>query len=114
MKPYVEEFLNEEKLEQAINHLKSSGVQPKDVYVLTHDDERTERISNKADTNIIGVEETGVGSAVGNFFSKKGDELRNQLEEIGFSNNEAELYEEKLDEGKVLLIVTNPQEYQLT
>ncbi len=33
---------------------------------------------------------------------EKGDELRNKIHEIGFSKEEAEKFEEHLDEGKVL------------
>ena len=113
MKPYIEEFLNEEQLKQAVDMLKSKGVQATDLYVLTHDDDRTERISDKVDTNVIGVEETGLNKTIENLFVKKGDELRNQLHEIGFSSSESEMYEKKLDEGKALLIVKNPEQYQL-
>ncbi|WP_226666624.1 general stress protein [Metabacillus litoralis] len=113
MKPYIEEYQNEDRMKEAVNNLKTKGVEKNDVYVLSHDDERTERISEKVDTNTIGSEETGMKNAVGNFFNKKGDELRNKLSEIGFSKTEAETYEEKLDKGKVLLIVTNPEKYQL-
>jgi Heat induced stress protein YflT len=113
MKPYIEEFQNEDKLKQTVTNLKNKGVQANDLYVLTHDDERTKRISDKAETNVIGIEETGLNHAVENFFSKKGDELRNQLHEIGFSEEEAKSYEEKLDEGKALLIVTNAEQYHL-
>ncbi|BBP87772.1 hypothetical protein BsIDN1_13900 [Bacillus safensis] len=38
---------------------------------------------------------------------KKGDELRNKIHEIGFQKEEAETFEEHLDEGKVLLFVTD-------
>ncbi len=113
MKPYIEEFQNEENLEQAVNMLKSKGVQATDLYVLTHDDDRTERISDKADTNLIGVEETGLTKTLENLFVKKGDEIRNKLHELGFSTAEAEMYEEKLDQGKALLIIKNPEQYQL-
>ena len=36
----------------------------------------------------------------------QGDELRNKLQEIGFSENEASELEEKLDHGKILLVIT--------
>jgi hypothetical protein len=42
-------------------------------------------------------------------FSKKGDELRNKLQEIGLSQEEAHEYEDELDEGKILLIVTDTE-----
>ncbi len=46
-------------------------------------------------------------------FSKKGDELRYKLQELGFSNQEAEDLEDDLDEGNVLFMVQddrNPDE----
>ncbi len=36
---------------------------------------------------------------------KKGDEQRNELEQIGFTRLEAENIEERLDRGKIFLIV---------
>lgn len=113
MRPYIEEFNNEDKLEKTVEMLKSNGVQSTDLYVLTHDDDRTERLSDKANANVIGMKETGLNTAVENFFRKKGDELRSQLYEMGFSETEAKVFEEKLDKGKALLIVKNPEQYHL-
>ncbi|KEZ49336.1 general stress protein [Metabacillus indicus] len=107
MKPTVKEYTNDEVLKQDVNELKNQGIDKQDIYILSHDDERTNRVAGNADANTIGLSEMGLGSAVGNIFSKKGDELRTKLEEIGFSKEEAERYEEKLDEGKILLMVTN-------
>ena len=113
MKPYVEEYQNEENLKQAVDLLKSKGVQADDLYVLTHDDDRTERISDKADTNLISIEDKGLTETLENLFVKKGDEIRKHLQDIGFSEAESDMYEEKLDQGKALLIVKNPEQYQL-
>ncbi|ATH94689.1 general stress protein [Bacillus glycinifermentans] len=107
MKPVVREYTNDEKLMKDINELKEIGVAREDIYVLSHDDDRTERIAENTDANTIGAEETGIKNAVGNFFNKKGDELRNKIHEIGFSKQEAEQFEKHLDEGKVLLFVTD-------
>jgi uroporphyrinogen-III synthase len=107
MKPAVKEYTNDELLKNDVMELKSKGVDKHDIYILSHDDERTNRIANNAEANTIGISELGLGSAVGNIFSKKGDELRTKLEEVGFSSAEAEHYEEKLDEGKTLLLVTD-------
>ncbi|AZB40962.1 general stress protein [Bacillus sp. FJAT-42376] len=107
MKPVVKEYTNDETLKNDILELKGQGVDPKDLYVLSHDDERTKRVAHNADANTIGLAEMGLGSAVGNMFSKKGDELRAKLQDVGFSETEAEAYEEKLDQGKILLIVTD-------
>ncbi|WP_042223984.1 general stress protein [Oceanobacillus manasiensis] len=107
MKPFIKEYTNDEVLKTDVSILKDKGINREDVYVLSHDDDRTKRLAGSADANTIGVKEMDFGNAVGNLFNSKGDELRTKLQEIGFSQAEAENYEEDLDEGKVLLIVTN-------
>ncbi|WP_027964145.1 general stress protein [Halalkalibacillus halophilus] len=106
MMPFIREYSNDEQLVSDVKKLKDNGVSSENVYVLSHDDDRTKRIANNAEANTIGFSEQDFKSAVGNMFAKKGDELRSKLEEIGFSEAEAENYEEDMDEGKVLLIVT--------
>jgi hypothetical protein len=107
MKPTVKEFYDDKELITEVEKLSSQGVDKHTLYVLSHDDDRTDRVADRADVNEIGVKETGIGTAVGNMILKKGDELRNKLMEVGFSHEEADQYEEKLDEGKILLIVKN-------
>ncbi|MCD7034743.1 general stress protein [Metabacillus sp. GX 13764] len=107
MKPFIREYVNDALLKQDVLELKGKGVAPEDIYVLSHDDERTNRVADDANANTIGISEMGIGEAVGNLFSKKGDELRSKLSEVGFTEDEASSYEEKLDEGKVLLIITD-------
>ncbi|MEC2310449.1 YflT domain-containing protein [Bacillus atrophaeus] len=107
MKPVVREYTNDEKLLKDVEELKQLGVAKEDVYVLSHGDDRTERLADNTDANTIGAKETGLKHAVGNVFNKKGDELRNKIHEIGFSEQEASQFEERLDEGKVLLFVTD-------
>ncbi|WP_100011140.1 general stress protein [Lentibacillus sediminis] len=107
MKPFIKEYTNDEQLKTDVSVLKDKGVNKDDVYILSHDDDRTERVADSAGANTIGFNEMDFSDAVGTMFSKKGDELRTKLEEIGFTEAEAENYEEKMDEGKVFLIVTN-------
>ncbi|MFN2747791.1 MULTISPECIES: general stress protein [Bacillus] len=107
MKPVVREYTNDEQLMKDVGELKRIGVAREDIYVLSHDDDRTERLAGNTEINTIGPEETGIKNAVGNLFQKKGDELRNKMHEIGFSKQEAEQFEKRLDEGKVLLFVTD-------
>jgi len=47
------------------------------------------------------------GCSIANVFRKKGDELRAQFEELGFSQPEAVQLERKLDEHKVIVVVKN-------
>ncbi|TSB47194.1 general stress protein [Alkalicoccobacillus porphyridii] len=105
MKPIYKEFKNDEEVVTAVSSLKSQGVEEDNIYVITHDDDRTNRVADNADANTVGVNETGLGTSIKNVFRKKGDELRAKFEELGFSQQEAESLENKLDEGKIILAV---------
>lgn len=105
MKPIVQEFQDDQSVITEVENLAGKGISKDNLYVITHDDDRTKRIADKVNANEIGMEETGLKVAMENMFNKKGDELRAKFEEIGFSANEASELEEKLDHGKVLLIV---------
>lgn len=109
MKPLIREYTNDEKLMSDVTSLKNKGIDNKDIYILSHDDDRTDRIANNVNANTIGLSEQDFKNVISNIFSKQGDELRTKLQEIGFSEQEAEEYEEDMDEGKVLLIVTDKQ-----
>src|SRR5699024_3170653 len=85
----------------------AKGIDKADIYVLTHDDDRTNRLADNVNINTIGIEEEGLGTAVGNMFRNKGDELRGKLQNMGYSSIESEKLEEKLDQGKVLLLINN-------
>ncbi|KHE66838.1 general stress protein [Halobacillus sp. BBL2006] len=112
MKPLLREYTNDEKLMQDVTSLKNQGIDNKDIYILSHDDDRTDRIASNVNANTIGLSEQDFKKVVSNIFSKQGDELRTKLQEIGFSQHEAEEYEEDMDEGKVLLIVTDIEKAQ--
>ncbi|AXY09251.1 general stress protein [Bacillus thuringiensis LM1212] len=105
-KPVVHEYQNEQELVMKVKELQLQGIRQDDIYVLTHEKHLTKKIADDTNTNTIGVKEQGLGTSIINFFSKKGDELRNQMEEMGLSKEEANLYEEKLDQGRILLLVT--------
>ncbi|AIM31823.1 general stress protein 17M [Bacillus thuringiensis serovar kurstaki str. YBT-1520] len=106
-KPVVYEYQNEQEVVMKVKELELQGIHQDDIYVLTHEKHINKKIADDTNTNTIGVKEQGLGTSIINFFSKKGDELRNQMEEMGLSKEEANLYEEKLDQGRILLLVTD-------
>ncbi|SHE53313.1 Heat induced stress protein YflT [Seinonella peptonophila] len=113
-RPLLQEFSKDEHLISEVHRLKSQGVKQEDLYILTHDHDRTSRIAEKADVNTIGISETGVGTAIQNLFRKKGDALRNEMIEMGFDSTEVEVLEDHLDKGRILLIVdTTPYSQSL-
>lgn len=107
MKPIYKEYQDDLELVEEVKLQISKGVSKDNLYVISHDDDRTKRIADKVDANEIGIEEEGLKEAFQNIFRKKGDELRTKFNEIGFSKNEASELEEKLDHGKILLILTH-------
>ncbi|HDR7518343.1 general stress protein [Bacillus mobilis] len=102
-KPVVHEYENEQEVVMKVKELELQGIRQDDIYVLTHEKHLTKKIGDDTNINTIRVKEQGLGTSIINFFSKKGDEFRNQM---GLSKEEANLYEEKLDQGRILLLVT--------
>src|SRR5699024_3860607 len=107
MAPFFKVYHNDDRIQEDIAILKSNQVEKENIYVLSHDDDRTDRIASNADANTIGAAEQGLADAVKTTFEKQGDELRNKFENIGFSKEEATEYEAELDKGGVFLIVTD-------
>ncbi|MED4400579.1 general stress protein [Metabacillus fastidiosus] len=112
MQTLVQEFNNEQEVLRAAEELKSKGVCQSKLFVLTHDEKQTRKIASDINANIIGEDEQGLGTNVINMFEKTGDQLRNKMEEVGLSTDEANLYEEKLDKGKILLLVKDYDEFK--
>ncbi|QKS70089.1 general stress protein [Paenalkalicoccus suaedae] len=107
MNPLYKEFTNDEQAVAAIDAMKAKGISEDDIYVVTHDDDRTDRVADNADANTVGVSEQGLGTAAKNLFRKKGDELRAQFQELGFTVEKAEELEDHLDQGKIVVVVQN-------
>ncbi|MBN6204808.1 general stress protein [Staphylococcus saprophyticus] len=103
MKPTVKKYENDKELETDINALKEHGIGTKDIYVLSHDPDRTSRIVKN--TEVIGVDYNQ--SETKQSYDKQGDELRAKLKSLNIPENEASDYEEEMNEGKIFLIVTD-------
>ncbi len=107
MKPIVKEFQDDTKLTEEVQKQIENGISKDDLYVISHDDDRTKRVADNADANTVGAGEQGFGTSLKNVFRKKGDELRAKFNELGFSQDESSELEEKLDHGKILLLIAD-------
>ena len=92
-------YHDDERIQEDISILKANKIEKENIYVLSHDDDRTNRIAKNTEANTIGASEQGLTDAVKSVFEKQGDELRDKIESVGFS-------EAELDKGAVFLIVT--------
>jgi len=104
MKSYAKLANNGVEAVDIIQGLHRQGYEEDNIYVLTHDRTRTDHLADAADANTIGVAEEGLLDSVANLFRSRGDELRNQIESMGFGRGDAMWYESELDRGKVLVI----------
>jgi len=104
MEPIVQEFTDDVQLKKEIERLADAGKDKDKLFVMSHDDDRTDRVADSVNAGKLGE---GFGTEKGNVFTKKGDELRAQFKELGFDQEVANELEEKLDHGTILLIDTN-------
>ncbi|CAM4509080.1 general stress protein [Paenibacillus typhae] len=89
---------------EEVNRLRDSGYSKDNIYVISHDQDRENRIADAANTNEVGLGEEGLFGAIANLFRSRGDALRSKITSLGFSPAEAGFYEKELDAGKVLVI----------
>ncbi|MFJ7726076.1 general stress protein [Neobacillus sp. NPDC097160] len=82
------------------------GFTKDEIYLLAHDKNRSEDLTDSLDIEDIGVSEQGVFDSIANVFRTRGDELRSKLESLGLSKVEAEQYEEELDQGRVVVVAS--------
>ncbi|MFE8701911.1 general stress protein [Cytobacillus sp. FJAT-54145] len=90
-----------------VESMRSSGYEQKQIYIFAHDKYLSEQITDGTDTGEVGIKEQGIFESIGNVFRDRGDELRSKMRSLGLSQVEAEQMEEKLDEGKLILIGSN-------
>jgi len=95
---------NEEQALREVKNLQAEGFNLDEIYVMTHDNDRTEGVAEMTNTNEVGVAEEGLMTAAANLFRSKGDKLRAKMESLGLSSSEADTYEKELDRGKILVI----------
>jgi hypothetical protein len=94
-----------------IQTLENEGIAKENIFVLTHNEKRTEYISKHTDGNQIGVAEEGIFTAIANFFRSEGDGLRAKLRAMGVSPEHAEILESDMDTGKIVVLAWSGKTY---
>ncbi|AZN38823.1 general stress protein [Paenibacillus albus] len=102
--------LNE--VQREVMRFRGEGYDPHNIFVLTHDKDRTERIAKNTSAEQIGVTVEGVGTAIANVFRSTGDELRAKMRSLGISKEYAEYLEGEMDRDKILVIAWGGREYK--
>ncbi|MGN1400913.1 MAG: general stress protein [Bacillus sp. (in: firmicutes)] len=92
---------------EKIDVLAASGYTKDAIYIFAHDKDRSENLTEATETENIGMKEQGMMDSLGNMFRSRGDELRNKMQNLGLTEEEAAKYEEELDYGKVVLVAVS-------
>lgn|SRR5690606_13049594 len=95
---------NSVKAKDKIDQLTLQGYTKDEIYVVAHEEDRTEQLSDNLHVNEVGMKEEGVFDKIANVFRSRGDELRSQFENLGLSEAEADRYEEELDKGYIVIV----------
>ncbi|GAB6992145.1 YflT domain-containing protein [Paenibacillus pini] len=94
-----------------VNKFMSEGYNEDRIFVLAHDKDRTDRVAEQTNTEQIGMNEEGVGTAIANIFRSRGDELRAKMRSMGISEEEANRLEEEMDTNKIVVIAWGGKEF---
>jgi hypothetical protein len=91
---------------QEIAQFMLQGYTKSEIYLLAHDENRSEHLTDALDINEVGVSEQGFFDSIANVFRSRGDELRSKLQSLGLSAAAAERCEEEMDHGKVIVLAS--------
>ncbi|MEH7250239.1 general stress protein [Neobacillus niacini] len=91
---------------QEIAQFMLQGYTKSEIYLLAHDENRSEHLTDALDINEVGVSEQGIFDSIANVFRSRGDELRSKLQSLGLSAAAAERCEEEMDHGKVIVLAS--------
>lgn len=103
IKPAVKDFQDDTEPMDEVKRQAAAGIATDALFVISHDDDRTDRVAGSVNAN----EPDDLSNLVGMRYDKKGDELRAIFEEFSFPSSESDDLEEKLDHGKIPLLINS-------
>jgi hypothetical protein len=102
---------NPVEVQEQVYKFQTEGYAKDQIFVLTHDKDRTKRLAENTDAERIGIAEEGLGTAIANVFRSTGDELRAKMRSMGISEQDAERLEREMDQDRILVIAWGGTEY---
>ncbi|WP_458121286.1 general stress protein [Paenibacillus sp. Z6-24] len=106
-KPYAKVVENGTRAVEVVKELQGTGYGFDDIYVLAYRKDLTDKITETAGAQEIGIKEEGMFDSLANLFRSRGDELRAKITSLGFTQAEADFYERELGKDKVLIIANH-------
>ncbi|HLR20335.1 MAG TPA: general stress protein [Staphylococcus sp.] len=103
MAPVIKPYTNDSELEADIKALKDRGIASQDIYILSNDKERTNKVVD--DTKVTAVHYNQIDAD--DDFDSKDEELREKLSTLGVPKHEADKCKAHIEEDKIILIVND-------
>lgn len=100
------------EVHEQVSMFQREGYPNDNIFVLTHDKDRTSRLAKDADVTTIGTSEEGLGTTIANWFRSTGNELRAKMRSLGISKADSERLESEMDRDKILVIAWSGKEYR--
>jgi hypothetical protein len=91
------------EVKEAIEQFLSLGFRKDNIYLLAHERDRTEELTNVLNTNGIGISEPGDNKPMANSLHFYKDELFSKLYSLGLSAAEVQQYVKELNWGRILV-----------
>jgi len=88
---------------EAIEQFLSLGFRKDNIYLLAHEKDRTDELTNALNTNDIGISESGDNNPMANSFHFYKDELPSKFYSLGLSAEEVQQYVKELNWGRILV-----------
>jgi hypothetical protein len=97
---------NDVEAKKTVEQFLNQGFTKNEVFLLAHDKNRSDDLTDATNTNEILQTEIGVFESLAHVFRSRGEELRSSMETLEFSNFEAEQFEGELDLGRIVVVAT--------
>jgi hypothetical protein len=97
---------NDVEAKKTVEQFLNQGFTKNEVFLLAHDKDRSDDLTDAINTNEILPTEIGVFESLAHVFRSRGEELRSNMESLGFSYLEAQHFEGELDRGRIVVVAT--------
>ncbi|WP_088009465.1 general stress protein [Indiicoccus explosivorum] len=110
---FYEEYHSDTEAVKGIEEMRNKGIAADDIYVVAQSDQHAGRIAKMGNAHAA-KSAAGLGDAVINAFRSGGNKHHRELVKLGFTDAEAELVEEKLEQEKIIVVaVRTPDGFTL-
>jgi len=99
------------EVKEAIEQFLSLGFRKDNIYLLAHEKDRTEELTNALNTNDIGISESRDNTPLANSFHFYKDELPSKFYSLGLSAEEVQQYVKELNWGRILVFAIKTDEF---